>query len=145
MPSSFSNAFIKTIVNSPLHRMLGPNFAVLTVTGRKSGKDISFPVNAFRQGDFFTVITLRERNWWRNLQSEPRARLRIDGKKYEVAGEVVETQDEIIKCLRQYFCENPEVAKYFNVRLSPEGQAKPEDLEKAAAGRLVVRLKPTQE
>ncbi len=145
MPSLFGNTFIKFIVNSRLHRILGPNFAVLSVTGRKSGKTISFPVNAFRQGDTFTVITFRERSWWRNLQSQPRASLRIGGESYAVDGEVVETQAEIIECLGQYFAEFPDVAKYFNIQMAPDGQANPEDVTRAAADRLVVHLQPVQE
>jgi deazaflavin-dependent oxidoreductase (nitroreductase family) len=140
MPGSFSNAFIKFIVNSPLHRMLGPNFAVLSVTGRKSGKTISFPVNAFRQGEAYTVITLRERNWWRNLQSNHRASLRIGGRSFEVSGDVIEAETEVIEILRQYFLANPKVARYFNVRISPDGQPDSQDLAKAADGRLAVRL-----
>jgi deazaflavin-dependent oxidoreductase (nitroreductase family) len=140
MPGSFSNAFIKLIVNSPLHRMLGPNFAVLSVTGLKSGKTISFPVNAFRQGEVFMVITLRERNWWRNLEADPRARLRIGGKNFDVHGDVIEAEPDVIEVLQQYFLAHPKVARYFNVRISPDGQPDSQDLAKAAAGRLAVRL-----
>jgi deazaflavin-dependent oxidoreductase (nitroreductase family) len=140
MPGSFSNAFIKFIVNSPFHRMLGPNFAVLSVTGRKSGKTISFPVNAFRQDDVFMVITLRERSWWRNLETNPRARLRIGGRSFDVSGDIIEVETEVIEILRQYFLANPKVARYFNVEIFPDGQPDAQDLAKAAAGRLAVRL-----
>jgi len=142
MPSAFTNSFIKYIVNSRLHLLLGPNFAVLSVTGRKSGRTISFPVNTFRQDDAFNVITLRKRTWWRNLQSEPRALLRIGGRAFGVSAEIVESQDAVSEFLKQYFTANPDLAKYLEVRLDNAKRPVPEDVEKAAVGRLVVRLRP---
>ena len=142
MPSAFTNSFIKFIVNSRLHLLLGPNFAVLSVTGRKSGKTISFPVNTFRQDDAYNVITLRKRNWWRNLKSEPRALLRIGGRSFGVNAEIVESQDAVCEYLKQYFTANPDLAKYLDVRLDSDKRPVPEDVLKATAGRLVVRLRP---
>jgi len=37
MPGAFGDFFMKTMINSPLHPLLGPGFAVITVTGRKMG------------------------------------------------------------------------------------------------------------
>jgi deazaflavin-dependent oxidoreductase (nitroreductase family) len=142
MPSALTNSFIKFIVNSRLHPILGLNFAVLSVTGRKSSRIISFPVNTFHQDDIYNVITLRKRTWWRNLKSEPRASLRIRGRSIEVDGEIVESQEAVAEFLMQYFTANPDLARYLDVRLDTNKLPVPEDVVKATAGRLVVRLKP---
>jgi hypothetical protein len=79
MPSSIGNFFIKAIVNSPLHPLLGDRFAVITVDGRKTGKQYSSPINVTRDDGMFTATSLRNRTWWRNLRGGRLAKLRVSG------------------------------------------------------------------
>ena len=46
-----------------------PGFAILTHTGRKSGKTYSIPINAFRDGDdyIFALTYGAETDWVRNV------------------------------------------------------------------------------
>ena len=44
MSGNLGNLFMKTIINSPLHPLLGSGIALITVRGRKTGKPISTPV-----------------------------------------------------------------------------------------------------
>jgi len=140
MPDKISNFFMKAIVNSPLHPMLGSNFAVITFEGRKSGKRYSTPINVTRNGDAFTAVSLRSRTWWRNLRGGQQAQLRVSGRQYEVRGEVLEDQGAVADGLAQYFKQNPAYAKYFSVRLAPDGQPSGEDLDRAADERVIIRL-----
>ena len=142
MPGKISNFFMKTIVNSPLHPMLGSNFAVITFEGRKSGKRYSTPINVKRNGDVFTAVSLRSRNWWRNLRGGRPAQLRVSGQQYTVRGEVLEDRSAVVAELAQYFEQNPGYAKYFDVRLAPDGEPLNEDLDRAADERVMIRLRP---
>ena len=140
MPGKLSNFFMKAIVNSPLHPVLGSNFAVITFEGRKSGKRYSTPINVTRDGDAFTVVSFRNRNWWRNLRGGRQARLRVAGRQYIVRGEVLEDRAAVVEGLAQYFKRNPGYAKYFDVRLAPDGEPLNEDLDRAANERVIIRL-----
>ena len=95
MPNAISNFFMKTIVNSPLHPLLGNRFAVITFEGRKSGKRYSTPINVAQDGETFTAVSLRSRNWWRNLRGGRQAKLRVSGRQYTVRGEVLERAGEL--------------------------------------------------
>ena len=140
MPSRSSNFLLAAIINSPLHPVLGNSFAVIAVRGRRSGKTIRTPVNVAREGDTLTVISKRERTWWRNLRSGQSARLRLSGRNLQVRGEVVENAERVGEALARYFVVRPGYAKYFNVRLQPDGTPATDDLRAAAAGRVVIQL-----
>ena len=142
MPGKISNFFMKTIVNSPLHPLLGSRFAVITFEGRKTGKRYSTPINVTQDGDTFTAVSLRSRNWWRNLRGGRQAKLRVSGKQYVVRGEVLEDHAAVVDGLQQYFKQNPGYARYFGVRLAPDGQPSGEDLDRAADERVMIRLSP---
>ena len=143
MPGSFGNFFIKAIINSPLHFLLGDSFAVITVTGRKTGRAISTPVNVSRDEGSYTVVSMRDRSWWRNLRGDVPAHLRVSGKTFPVRGEIIEDSSAVREELRQYFRQRPGSAKYFNVRLTSEGEPDPEGLQHAAEERLIIRLHPS--
>ncbi len=62
------NSFVKLMLRSPLHGMIDNGVMLITVTGRKSGKPITTPVNYLPLGDSLAIVSLRERTWWRNLR-----------------------------------------------------------------------------
>jgi hypothetical protein len=56
-----------------------------------------------------------------------------------VRGEIIEDPGGVREELRQYFRQHPGNAKYFNVRLTPEGELDPDGLQRAAEERLIIR------
>ena len=142
MPTSIGNFFVKALVNSPLYPLLGSGFAVITVTGCKTGRNFSTPVNLIRLDGTLTIISLRNRTWWRNLRGGCLASLRHLGKQIPVRGETIESQEEIALFLVDYFRQNPTYAKYFKIRLGPDGILQTFDLESLATERVLVRLTP---
>jgi deazaflavin-dependent oxidoreductase (nitroreductase family) len=142
MPSAIGNFFMKTMINSPLHSLLGSSFAVITVTGRRSGRSISTPINVSRDENSYTVVSMRNRTWWRNLRGDAPARLRVGGRTVIVHGENIEDPGEVREELRRYFQRYPANAKYFNIHLTPDGNLDPDDLQHAADERLIIHLYP---
>ena len=126
MPSPIANFFIKAIVRSPLHPFLGPTFAVIAVKGPGDGK--------------YTVVTYRNRTWWRNLREGQPALLTASGKTISVVGRITEASNEVVNGLADYFRQYPAHAKYCEVKLGTDGEPVPADLEKAASQRILVRL-----
>jgi hypothetical protein len=142
MPNNFGNSFVRVLLNSPLHFLLGPNVALITVTGRKTGKAISTPINVTRDGNIYIATSTRLRTWWRNLRGGAIAKLHVAGQTVQVHGEIINNVDEVIEGLRRYFQQNPQLAKYFNIHLGADGQPVQADLQWAATERVIIRLQP---
>jgi hypothetical protein len=147
MPSPIANFFIKAIVRSPLHRLLGHGFAVIAVTGSRTGKVYSTPINVAPSDGGYTVVTYRTRTWWRNLRGGRPALLTAAGRTVPVVGRIIETSNEVVNGLAEYFRQYPGYARYFEVKLDADGKPALADLEKAASQRVLVQLTPapTQE
>ena len=67
---------------------------LLTTTGRKSGKRITSPLNAGRDGDNFIVIASAggadwHPSWWLNLKANPNAALQLDNQTIPVRMEEI--------------------------------------------------------
>jgi hypothetical protein len=135
MPSPIGNFFVKTLVNSPLHPLLGSQFAVISLTGRRSGRAFSTPINVMNIDGTLTAISSRERTWWRNLQDGATATLRHRGRSSTVRAELLTRSDEVLAGLQACFRVYPGLAKYF-------GGTDPDRLAAAAADRILIRLFP---
>ena len=68
------------------------------------------------------------------------AMLRVTGKEHQVRAQVLEKNVEVAAGLEEHFKRHPRYAQYFHVRLAPDGQPVPEDVERAAEERVVIRL-----
>ena len=62
------NIFVKGILNSPLHPLMSTSTAIIHVTGRKSGRIYSIPVNYERDGNEVMMTSGWDRTWWKNLR-----------------------------------------------------------------------------
>jgi deazaflavin-dependent oxidoreductase (nitroreductase family) len=145
MPNAIGNFFVTSIASSPLHPLLGPGLAVIAVQGRKTGKRIVTPINVTPDETGFTATSLRSRNWWRNLRSGGQAELRVGGRLRRVCAEVVEEQAAVAAGFARYFEQHPNYARYFGLPLGSDGRPAPQDLERLAAERVIVRLRPSPE
>jgi hypothetical protein len=84
------NRAVELLLCSPLHPVVSRHLALITVTGRRSGHDYTFPVGYRRTGDRVTIpVMLPARKvWWRNLQGGARVRLRLAGEQHSGLAEV---------------------------------------------------------
>lgn len=142
MPSRIGNFFIKTLITSPLHPLLGESFAVITVTGRRTGNPITTPINTVCIEDVLTVISMRSRTWWRNLRAQGVAQLRQAGRTFPVRAEVIEAPADVCFWLKKYFNNYPGYMKYFEIIPDPEGKPSQHELEQVAGERVIIRLFP---
>lgn len=89
------NPVVKVVLASPLHGLASGRLALITVTGRRSGRRFTFPVGYRREGDRVAIqVGWPERKlWWRNLRGEgAEVELRIRGAARH--GHAVATGDE---------------------------------------------------
>jgi len=142
MPTPFGNAFMKGILRSPLHGMLGDGFAVITVTGRKTGRRISTPINVDPADGEFLVVSFRERIWWRNLEGGRAAELHHGGKTFPVTARIQKDTAGVAAELKKYFAKHPGRAKYFELAADSKGEISADSLKHAAENRVIVHLAP---
>jgi hypothetical protein len=142
MPTKIGNLFMTAIITSPLHGLMGEGFAVIAVTGRKTGRRISTPVNVSPQAGELVVISYRSRNWWKNLLDGRTGELRHRGKTIPVVARILDQTPGVKSMLKSYFDQYPGRAKYFGIQTDPDGHISGEVLARAAQERVVIFLAP---
>ena len=88
------NPALQMILRSPAHRLASGRFALITYTGRRSGREYTIPVLYRDKGDEVTIaVGWPDRKvWWRNLTGEGGpVRLVVRGK--ELRGHAVATRE----------------------------------------------------
>ena len=66
------NPGVRLLLRSPLHPLVSGRLALITVTGRKSGRSYTIPVSYRRTGDVVKIGVgwPGRKAWWRNLRGE---------------------------------------------------------------------------
>ena len=78
------NPVMRRILESPIHWPWSGWFAVLTWTGRRSGRAYSTPIAYVREGS--TVWVTTGDRWWRNLVDGAPVRIRVAGRWRDARG-----------------------------------------------------------
>lgn len=134
------NSMVVWLLKSPLHRFISKNVMLTTVTGRKSGKQISTPTNYLRDTNTLWVISWRDRNWWKNLRGGAKAQVLLAGQTLEGRGQVIEEQKTVAQSLFEYYSKLPRAAKYVQIGLDAAGKPSVADCDRAAQRMVVVRI-----
>ena len=76
-----ANPFVSAVLRSPLHPLLSRSLALITITGRRSGRRYTFPVGYRQDGDrvLIDVGWPERKRWWRNLRDAAKVEMRIRG------------------------------------------------------------------
>jgi hypothetical protein len=75
------NPVVRAVLRSPLHPLLSRRLVLITVTGRQTGRQFTFPVG-YEQDDDVVTITVgwpERKRWWRNLREGGQVRLVLRG------------------------------------------------------------------
>lgn len=114
-PKPWMNTAMRTILGLPgLRHLMGRMFAVITVTGAKSGRKYTTPVQYMRLGSDYVVLSQRHRVWWRNLRTLPELTLTIRGDTLKGRARIPDG-DEACEVLAACLTANPRVAKYYGI------------------------------
>jgi deazaflavin-dependent oxidoreductase (nitroreductase family) len=143
MPArNFYNPLMAFLLRSPLHGLVSKNLVLLTVTGRKSGKPVTTPVNYVRDGEALLVVSWKDRTWWRNLRGGAPVTLRLRGRDVRARGEVFEEEAAAAEAIVRLVRAAPGFASYLKITLDAAGNpTDPAALRAAAAPRVIVELR----
>ena len=77
-----ANPVVGAVLSSPLHPLLSGGLALITVTGRRSGRRYTNPVGYRQDGDRVTITVgwPERKQWWRNLREGGPVEMRIRGR-----------------------------------------------------------------
>lgn len=133
------NDFMAWFLRSPFHGMLSAGMMLITVTGRKTGRKITLPVGYFQDGDSLWILTSRDRNWWKNLQSGANVDLLLKRKHVSGFAELVQNESLVQARLCDYIMHIPQAAKPMNIRVE-NGSPNADDIARASRDRLFVKI-----
>ena len=131
------NPVMKAILRSPVHWPLSRWFAVISWTGRKTGRRYSTPVS-YVLGDSAMWVTTGDR-WWRNVGRGMELRLR--GHAREATPTVITDPAESLREHQRLFRKHRWFRWLSGIPGDGKGGADPAALERAiGAGRVLVRI-----
>jgi deazaflavin-dependent oxidoreductase (nitroreductase family) len=135
------NDFMSWVLRSPLHGMLSNGMLLITVTGRKTGRHYTTPVEYFRENGYLFVMTSRSRTWWRNLKNGAQVSLLLQRRPVHAFAEL-ELDEKLVEAhMLEYLQHRPQIAKPLGIHME-NGNANMEDIARVAKDRLFVKLKP---
>ncbi len=137
-----SRRFMTWLLRSPLSIFMS-GILLITVTGRKSGRAISTPVNYAREsgrdGDTILVISKVDRTWWKNLRGGAKVTLLIKGKTYQAEATVIEEGTGVERELLRFFRSIKRTIA--GIHLDKDGQpTKPEKFARVVQSRVVIEI-----
>lgn len=135
-----ANPIMKLILRSRWHGMASSQIMLITVTGRKTGKQYTTPVNYVRKENTLSVVTHQHRTWWRNLRGGAPVLLHLRGQRVAAHASVLEAPEDVATRLIEHLREVPVYAEPLGVRLDDEGVPVAEDGLDAAQGKVMVQI-----
>ena len=135
-PKPWMNTSMRIMLGLPgLRRLLGRTFAIITVTGARTGTEYSTPVQYMKADDDYVVLSQRHRIWWRNIRTEPLVTLTVFGKAVPGRARIAEGGDAN-EVLSACLSENPRIAKFYGLAIDDTA------IDAAAVDRLSERVIP---
>ena len=137
-----SRRFMTWMLKSPFHVFMS-GLLLIIITGRKTGRFISTPVNyvrdSARDGDTLLVTSKADRTWWKNLRGGAPVTLLIKGKTYQANATVIEDRATVERELLRFFRLTKRTIA--GIHLTPEGQpTQPEKFAQVAQSRIIIEL-----
>jgi len=122
-PPRWLNAMMKLMLKTPgLQRRLGRHIALITFTGRRSGRQYATPISYAWTGDTVTALTRKNRPWWRNFSAAPNVQLRLAGKTMPARAKATVGDLATLQTLIEFLEARPRDAKAYGVPLRPDGK-----------------------
>jgi hypothetical protein len=89
------NELVLRLIESPAHHLMPSGLNRIAYTGPVSGEAVRLPVHSVADGSRFLVVACRpeQKRWWRTFRCPQRARLTRAGRRYDVIGRVLTSQE----------------------------------------------------
>lgn len=139
------NPMLKWLLRSPWHAAASNEVLLITVTGRKTGKRYTTPVNYVRDGEVLSVLSHAHRTWWRNLRGGAPVTIVLQGKTIKTIATVYEDKTEVLDLFTQHLQVAPKYATIFGIEMDSDGQPVPAAVEAASANKVMIEIELPEE
>lgn len=137
-PPAWANTLMKWACTTPgIQRMVGQGVALISFTGRRTGKRYTIPVSYHREDETVTVITKRERKWWHNFESPTEVELRLAGRRYRGEAVIEAGDDETVDFMVAYLEKRPIDAKAYGL---PPGEVDRDEVARVIPHLVFIRM-----
>lgn len=137
----FFDAVVRGLLRSPLHPVLSGRLAVVTVTGRKTGRVYQVPVGYVEHDG--EILVGSPGTWTRNLRGGAPASVRVRGRELPMRGEVITDADQAAPLYKAVLARNPTHGRFVGITLDEQGEPRREQLRTAfERGIVLVRFQP---
>jgi hypothetical protein len=138
---SIVNPTIRTLLRSPIHRLVSGKLLVITVVGRGSGRRYSIPV-AYAESNGCLLVGTSAR-WHRNLQGVEPVLVHLRDRAVFADTEIITDADEMTELYAAILVGNPAHARNAGIHPTSEGSVNRDEVSRAAArGEVIIRLRP---
>ena len=139
------NPMLKWLLRSPWHATASHEVLLITVIGRKTGKQYTTPVNYVRDGDVLSVLSHAHRTWWRNLRGGAPVKIVFQGKTIKTMATAYEDKADVIDLFTQHLQVAPKYAAILGVEVDSEGRPLPASIEAVAARKVMIEIELPEE
>ena len=123
-PPRWMNRSMSGMLRTPgIQRLVGRSTALLTFTGRTSGRQITTPVSYLERGGRIVVTGHHTRQWIRNIAANPRVELRLQGRVRSGTATVLDDPDAALDDFVAVLEAQPAVARLSDVAIDDAGHA----------------------
>lgn len=141
----FANPLVCAVLRSRFHRLLSGSAAVLTVTGRRTGRSYHLPVQYAAEGQVLYVVPggWEHKAWWRNLIQPARVRLRLRGRDVTCVGQAFagDRDPQLVAAgLTAYLTKFATSARVRGIARDASGRPDAEQLRQAVPREVIIRL-----
>lgn len=127
-PPKWMNALMKQLLRTPgLQTRLGRSYALITWTGRRSGRRFTTPVAYTRTGGEVVVVTKLTSSWWHNFADRPRVELRLAGETVTGTARARVGEEQSLPKLIELIEHTGGAKRYYGVEPEPDGSIDEDD------------------
>ena len=130
---------MKRLLRSTLHPLASGNTALISFSGRKTGRLYTIPVSYLEDDATFLIMT--KFRWWKNLRGGARVTLTIRGREIEGVAETVEDPGFIRAGMRRFLTRIPRDARFYEVDFDDDRRPRAADIATASNTTVLIRVK----
>jgi hypothetical protein len=136
---SWYHKMMKRLLRSTLHPLVSGNTALISFTGRRTGREYTIPVSYVADDGTFVVMT--KFKWWKNLRGGARAKLIIKGRELDGVAETVEDSEAIRAGMKEFLTRIPRDARFYEVDFDENCQPRAEDIATASNFTVLIKIR----
>jgi hypothetical protein len=122
-PPRWMNGAMKLMLRTPgVQAWIGRSVALLSWTGRRSGRRYTTPVSYHRRDGEITLLSKRFRSWWRNFDEQPGVELRLAGETISGQARASVGDEATLPRLVEFLEHNRRDAKAYGVEIDADGR-----------------------